>query len=641
MTATADGRSVIVRTRAQLAALLPQGRMLPEPVWRRRHQVIVRLALLSAAGLLVLAWAWGAGQLAAVTVFLAVAGPLLPAVAPFLGRTTRSAATTMSLMAASVALVHLWTGVTEAHFVFFVMVGVVSLYQHWVPFGIALVVVTLHHGVIGTLYPHAVFGHGASHDPWLWAGIHAAFVLAASLAHLAAWRLNEDQVLNDALTGIANRTQLEESAQRLLREGAPVSLLFIDLDGFKEVNDSRGHAAGDQVLLAVAERFERSVRPDDLVARIGGDEFAVLLAADPESARIVGERVRGALAVPVPLEVGLATVHASIGLATSADPGEHTADSLLRNADLAMYLAKAQGGDQLVTYSDGMAEAARRRAELQQDLQLAVSAGQLVVHYQPTVRLSDGRTTGFEALVRWHHPERGTISPAEFIPLAEENGMIVEIGRWVLQEALRQGAAWAAGATEPIRMAVNLSPRQLMDSEVVTDVTAALAESGFPAGQLTLEVTEGVLVEDVDAVIGQLEQLRRLGVAIAIDDFGTGFAGLSYLRKLPADIIKIDRSFVSDLSAGGSSTTLIASIVELARSLELSVVAEGVETEEQRRALAALQCGSAQGFLFAHPQPADRCEIAGAQPDAQPGAQAAAEAAAQPGVRPAGVAVTA
>jgi diguanylate cyclase (GGDEF)-like protein len=601
-----------------MASRLPHGRMLPEVVWQRRHQVIVRLALASAAVLLLLSWAWGASQLAAVTVLVAVGSPLALAVAPSLGRTTRSAATTVSLMAASVALVHLWSGVTEAHFVFFVMVGVVSLYQHWVPFGIALLVVTLHHGVVGTLYPHAVFGHGGMHDPWLWAGVHAAFVLAASLAHLAAWRLNEDQVLSDALTGTANRTQLEESTARLLREGRPVSLLFIDLDGFKDVNDSRGHAAGDQVLLAVADRFQRSVRPEDLVARIGGDEFAVLLAASPDSARTVGERIRAALAVPVTLDAGLATVHASIGLATSADPGEHTAGSLLRDADLAMYLAKAQGGDQVVAYSDGMAEAARRRAELQQDLALAVPAGQLEVHYQPTVRLADGRTTGFEALVRWHHPERGLVPPAEFIPLAEETGTISEIGRWVLRTALRQGAAWTAAAPEPIRMAVNLSPRQLLDSGVVADVTAALQESGFPADQLTLEVTEGVLVQDGDGVIGQLEQLRELGVAIAIDDFGTGFAGLSYLRRLPADIIKIDRSFVSDLTSGGSSTTLIASIVELARTLGLSVVAEGVETEDQRRVLADLHCGSAQGFLFARPEPADRCRPGAGHPLALP-----------------------
>jgi EAL domain-containing protein (putative c-di-GMP-specific phosphodiesterase class I) len=272
-----------------------------------------------------------------------------------------------------------------------------------------------------------------------------------------------------------------------------------------------------------------------------------------------------------------------------------------------MYLAKAQGKNRLVSYADGMAEAARRRADLARDLARAADAGQLVVHYQPTVRLIDGRTTGFEALVRWNHPDRGLVPPVEFIPLAEETGAITGIGRWVLHEALRQGAAWTAETGTPLRMAVNLSPRQFQDGDVVADVVAALAETAFPAAQLTLEVTEGVLVRDVDAVVAQLESLRALGIRIAIDDFGTGFSGLSYLRHLPADIIKIDRSFVSDLPAGRSATTLITSIVELARTLGLDVVAEGVETEEQRLTLRELDCAQAQGYLFARPEPADQC----------------------------------
>jgi EAL domain-containing protein (putative c-di-GMP-specific phosphodiesterase class I) len=301
------------------------------------------------------------------------------------------------------------------------------------------------------------------------------------------------------------------------------------------------------------------------------------------------------------------TVHGSVGVASSDDTGDRTAGALLRNADLAMYLAKAQGKNRMVAYADGMAEAARRRADLAQDLAGATAAGQLAVHYQPTVRLSDGRTTGFEALVRWNHPDRGLVPPVEFIPLAEETGAITGIGRWVLREALRQGAEWSAATGTPLRMAVNLSPRQFQDGDVVADVVAALEETGFPAAQLTLEVTEGVLVRDVDAVVAQLEALRGLGIRIAIDDFGTGFSGLSYLRHLPADIIKIDRSFVSDLPAGRSATTLISSIVELARTLGLDVVAEGVETDEQWQALRALDCAQAQGYLFARPEPADRC----------------------------------
>jgi diguanylate cyclase len=597
---------VILELRGRLGRLLPEGRRLPEEVWQARHRGIMRLASVSAVALVLFAWARGYGQPAAVAVLAAVAGPLAVAALPGRSRAVRAAATTVSLMAACVALVHLWGGVAESHFSFFVMIGVVALYQSWIPFGIALVVVTLHHGLFGTVFPHAVFGHSAAvSNPWIWAGIHAAFVLAAALAHLSAWRLNEHQVVSDRLTGLANRTLLEEALARALDRDDAVSLLLIDLDDFKDVNDSRGHAAGDELLLVVAERLRACVRPGDVVARTAGDEFAVVIAGGTDVARAVAERVLLSLAVPVPLDGGAVTVHGSVGLA-GAEDDERSPGALLRNADLAVHLAKAQGGNRLVGYADGMAEAARRRAELQQDLLVAVAEGQLEVHYQPTVRLSDGRTTGFEALVRWHHPRHGLVPPAEFIPLAEETGTVTEIGRWVLRQAVRQGTVWSRETGEPLRMAVNLSPRQLADSDVTAEVVAALDESGFPAGQLTLEVTEGVLVRDVDRVVGQLEELRALGVRVAIDDFGTGFSGLSYLRKLPADIIKIDRSFVSDLPAGRSAATLIASIVELARTLGLDVVAEGVETDEQRQVLQAMECGSAQGYFFSRPEPAER-----------------------------------
>ncbi|MCF6506744.1 bifunctional diguanylate cyclase/phosphodiesterase [Blastococcus sp. MG754426] len=597
---------MITALRARLLRVLPQGRLLPEAVWQRRHRAIVRLCLAVAGALVLLAWLWGHGQPAAVAVLLAVAGPLVVELLPAAGRRARTAATTGSLLAACVALVHLWGGVTESHFAFFVMVGVVSLYQDWVPYGLALVVVGAHHGLVGALFPHEVFGHNGAGHPWLWAAVHAAFVLAASAAHLAAWRLNEDQVLSDPLTGLANRTLLEDITHRVLQRGGALSVLFIDLDDFKDVNDSRGHAAGDVLLQTVAERLRDCVRPEDLVARLGGDEFAVVVHGGEDVARAVGERVLLSFALPVPLDPGTTTVHGSIGIATASGADRPDAATLLHRADLAMYLAKSQGKNRVVVYSAGMGDAAHRRAALQQDLAGAVAAGQLAVHYQPTVSLADGRTTGFEALVRWHHPEHGTVPPAEFIPLAEESGAVVEIGRWVLRQAVRQGAAWSAEHGAPLRMAVNLSPRQLAETDVRADVQAVLAESGFPAEQLTLEVTEGMLVRDVDRTVGQLESLRDLGVRIAIDDFGTGFSGLSYLRRLPADALKIDRSFINDLAAGGAATTLVSSIVELARSLGLDVVAEGVETDEQRLVLRAMDCGSAQGYFFARPEPAER-----------------------------------
>jgi diguanylate cyclase (GGDEF)-like protein len=590
----------------RLRSWLPEGRLLPDEVWERRHAALLRLAVVQSLGMGVVALVTGSTVVTALVVTGVVAYPLVFTALPGAGRTLRGAGTTGSLLAASVLLVHLLDGLTEAHFHFFVVVGLVSLYQDWVPFGLALAVVVLHHGGAGTLFPHEVFAHAAAHrHPWLWAVVHGGFVLAASLAHLASWRLNERQGLHDPLTGLANRTRMRTTLGRLLGEGtAPVSVLYLDLDDFKDVNDTRGHAAGDQLLVVVAERLEACVRADDEVARLGGDEFAVVVDGDVEEAVAIGERVLARLAQPVLVGGRPLAVHVSIGVADTGTAGDRRPGTLLRNADLAMYRAKALGKHRLVRYAPGMAEAAEVEATLLQDLAVAVEAGQLEVHYQPTVDLADGRTTGYEALVRWHHPTLGLLPPAEFVPQAEESGHVVGIGRWVLEQAVRQAARWSAESGRALGMAVNLSPRQLADDDVVALVSRVLAESGLPAGQLVLEMTENVLLRDVDLVVGRLQELRALGVRIAIDDFGTGYSSLSYLRRLPADVLKIDRSFVAELGTGGPSTTLVASMIELARSLGLEVVAEGVETAQQRAVLDDLACSSAQGFLFGRPQPA-------------------------------------
>jgi diguanylate cyclase len=608
-----DRRSTPFATRLRrLGSLLPEGRLLPEPVWRRRHGAIVRLAAVQAAALGVLGLALGQSLHHAIVWVAAVAAPLALAVGESRGRKVRALGTSVSLFGASVTLVHLSGGVTEAHFHFFVMVGVVALYQDWVPFGVGLAIVLLHHGVVGSLHPQEVYGTAAAvRRPWQWAIVHGVAVLAASLAHLAAWRLNEQQGLRDPLTGLANRTLLGERLDALLRRRSrAVNVLFVDLDDFKDVNDSLGHTTGDHLLATVADRLTGCVRGTDLVARLGGDEFAVLVDGPPTAGRSVADRVLAALAEPVHVDGRLIAVTASIGIAdltsgADASTGDDvTGEALLRNADLAMYLAKSSGKNSVAVYAAGMDRAARDRAELARDLAVALADGQLQVHYQPTVVLADGGPSGYEALLRWNHPERGPVGPDVFIPLAEDSGLIVPIGEWVLRTAAQQAVEWTERAGHAVDVAVNLSPRQLADDDILSTVADVLASTGLPARQLTLEITEGVLVRDVDAVTARLTRLRRTGVRIAIDDFGTGYSSLSYLRRLPVDSVKIDRSFVQDLVVGGTATTLVSSIIELARSLNLDVVAEGVETEQQATILRDLRCARAQGYLYARPKPA-------------------------------------
>ncbi len=603
-----DRRSTPITTRLRrLGTLLPEGRLLPEPVWRRRHGAIVRLAAVQAVALGVLGLALGQSLHHAIVWVAAVAAPLALAVGESRGRKVRALGTSVSLFGASVTLVHLSGGLTEAHFHFFVMVGVVALYQDWVPFGVGLAIVLLHHGVVGSLHPQEVYGTAAAvRRPWQWALVHGVAVLAASMAHLAAWRLNEQQGLRDPLTGLANRTLLGERLDALLRRRArAVNVLFVDLDDFKDVNDSLGHTTGDHLLATVAGRLTGCVRGTDLVARLGGDDFAVLVDGPPAAGRSLADRVLAALADPVHVDGRLIAVTASIGIADLTSGDGVTGEALLRNADLAMYLAKSSGKNSVAVYAAGMDRAARDRAELARDLAVALADGQLQVHYQPTVVLADGGPSGYEALLRWNHPERGPVGPDVFIPLAEDSGLIVPIGEWVLRTAAQQAVEWSERAGHAVDVAVNLSPRQLADDDILSTVADVLASTGLPARQLTLEITEGVLVRDVDAVTSRLTRLRRTGVRIAIDDFGTGYSNFAYLRRLPVHTLKLAGPFVDGLREpdGGDSIDerIVETIIRLAHAIGISVTAEAVETRFQADRLRALGCDTGQGWLFARP----------------------------------------
>jgi len=419
------------------------------------------------------------------------------------------------------------------------------------------------------------------------------------------------QAFHDSLTGLANRAlltdRLEHAAARRGRDGHGLAVLFIDLDDFKAVNDTLGHGAGDRVLTIVSERLRKTVRAGDTAARMGGDEFAVLLedTDDPAVATDVAGRILDAIREPLQVGDTEIVVHASLGIALSSGSAQ-TADELLRDADLAMYLAKSEGKDRMVTFEPGHGDVALERVQLKADLHRAFDRNEFRLVYQPIVRLDSAAIIGFEALLRWRHPSRGEVSPTEFIPLAEESGLIVPLGRWVLETACREAAAWSAlrdGAAPTV--SVNVSARQIDDPRIVEHVSGALADAGLPARQLTLEITETALVRDLESSVSTLEQLKSLGVRLAIDDFGTGYSSLSYLRRFPVDILKIDRSFVATVGRGGADTAVVGSVLRLARNLQLQTVAEGIEDAVQLAELRAMGARLGQGFHFARPLEAD------------------------------------
>ena len=416
------------------------------------------------------------------------------------------------------------------------------------------------------------------------------------------------QAFHDPLTNLANRVLFLDRVSHALalvrRHDQMLAVLFVDLDGFKTINDSLGHAAGDRLLAVVASRLQTCVRTSDTVSRLGGDEFALLIedATDDQAATEVAERVAAAVRHPILIEGKEVFMTASIGIATAKDEG--SAPDLLRNADMAMYVAKSRGKARWERFEPGMHIRALERLDLEAELRHALDrADQFVLLYQPIVQLQTGEVKGIEALVRWTHPQRGTLTPVQFIPLAEETGLIVPLGRWVLREACRQAQVWQAQRTAgpPLTLTVNVSGYQLQYDGVVADVRAALADSGLDPHNLVLEITESVLMQQNETILERLRALKSVGVRLAIDDFGTGYSSLGYLQRFPIDILKIDKAFVDDIGATGAEPALVRAIIALGDTLQLQTIAEGIELKQQWHGLRELGCEMGQGYLFARP----------------------------------------
>ena len=417
--------------------------------------------------------------------------------------------------------------------------------------------------------------------------------------------------LHDALTGLPNRSLFTERLRHSMRRNARhpddmFAVLFLDLDRFKDVNDNLGHFAGDELLRAVARRLEACLRPEDTVARLSGDEFAILLESitDTSDAGRVAERIEEALSFPINLAGAEVTTSASMGIVTSSMSHDQP-EQLLRSADMAMYRAKAAGRARYEMFDRAMHTDALERLRLETDLRRAVELGEFVLHYQPLVSLRTGRVTGLEALVRWQHPDRGLVHPADFIAIAEETGLIVPIGKWVLIEACKQITEWQAAhpRDEPLTIGVNLSVKQFSQPDLIDQIRSALETTGAAAASLRLEITEAAIIDKGKSAVSILSRIRELGAHVYLDDFGTGYSSLSYLHGLPIDAIKIDRAFVSSMDTDDKHLRLVRTILTLAEIVGVRAEAEGISTSEQLRELRSLNCEQGQGYLFSAPIP--------------------------------------
>jgi diguanylate cyclase (GGDEF)-like protein/PAS domain S-box-containing protein len=733
---------------ARLRDSLPRGRTLSDSVFESRHRALALILALQAPALAVVGIASHKGVLHSIAESSSVAVAAIIALWVAKSRKAKSITVSIGLLTASAMLVHFTNGLTEAHFHFFVMISLLTLYEDWIPFLVAIAYVAFHHGVGGVLDPGSVYDHAdAARNPWKWAGIHAFFVTAAGAANVVAWRLNENvreeleaseralqgaeqvahlgnwrfdpaagvvqwsdelyrihgyepgeitpdynvflehvheedrdlvntqvneaqetgipfefdyrlitrggdlrvvqargepkrneagevyelfgtaldvtdrkltetelrqsreelahRALHDSLTDLPNRMLFEERLKQALsraaRTGKLQAVLFIDLDNFKLVNDLLGHSAGDELLREVASRLTPLLRPLDTVARFGGDEFVILAEDldDERHAMTIAARVNGAFARPVDAGGRTHFVSASVGVAV-ARFGD-TTESLLRDADSAMDRAKEAGRGRHEIFDEDMRKRMHDRVDLERDLRAALREDRLRLHYQPVVNIDTGEPVAFEALARWRHTERGDVPPADFIPLAEETGIIGELGAWTLREACAQIARWRAqNIVRPI--SVNLSGRQLSNVLLIDDVANALRENHVDPWLLALEITESTVIEQAETALDTLLALKRLGVKILLDDFGTGYSSLAYLARFPIDTLKLDRSFIASLSSP-RRRAIVRAILDMAAALEIDVIAEGVETEVQRAELRGLGCSLAQGFLFGQAMP--------------------------------------